>query len=56
MSLDSKLMIKRIRLQRDKIESFDVYPFNIDVVRNFEELNFENLNHHFAFQILQINF
>ena len=40
MSLDSNLMIKRISLDRDKIESFEEYPFNIDIVKNFEELKF----------------
>ena len=42
MSLDSKLIVKKIKLQRDKIKSFDVYPFNIDVVKNFEELAFDS--------------
>ena len=41
MSLESNLIVKKITLQRDKIESFDKYPFNIDVVKNFEELNFD---------------
>lgn len=39
---DSSLMIRRISLERDKIESFDKYPFNIDVVKNFKELNFDS--------------
>ncbi len=39
---DSSLMIRRISLERDKIESFDKYPFNIDVVKNFKELHFES--------------
>ncbi len=42
MSMDSKLMIKKISLDRDKIESFDEYPFNIEVVKNFQELNFDS--------------
>lgn len=42
MSIDSNLIIKKISLQRDKIKSFNKYPFNIDVVKNFEELNFDS--------------
>ena len=41
MGIDSNLIVKKITLQRDKIESFDKYPFNIDVVKNFDELNFD---------------
>ena len=41
MGLDSNLFIKKITLERDKIESFDHYPFNIDIVKNFEELEFD---------------
>lgn len=41
MGLDSNLYIKKITLERDKIESFDHYPFNIDIVKNFEELEFD---------------
>ena len=42
MGLDSNLIVKKITLQRDKIESFDRYPFNIEVVKNFEELNIDS--------------
>lgn len=42
MNLDSNLMIKKIYLEKDRIESFDKYPFNIEVVKNFEELNFDS--------------
>ena len=42
MSMDSKLMVTRISLERDKIQSFDKYPFNIEVVRNFHELKFDS--------------
>lgn len=38
MALDSKLFITRITLEKDKIEDFNKYPFNIDVVKNFEEI------------------
>ena len=40
MSIDSKLIIKKITLERDKIQTFQEYPFSIDVVRDFKELNF----------------
>lgn len=42
MSMDSKLIVKRISLERDKIKSYDDYPFNIEVVKNFHELNFDS--------------
>jgi predicted ATPase len=42
MSIDSNLIVKKITLKRDKIESYDAYPFNIEVVKNFEELNFDS--------------
>lgn len=41
MGFDSDLMVKKITLERDKIESFDKYPFNIDIIKNFKELNFD---------------
>ena len=42
MSMDSNLILKRISLQRDKIKSFNKYPFSIDIVKNFDELNFDS--------------
>ena len=42
MSMESNLIVKRVSLDKDKIESYNKYPFNIDVVKNFEELNFES--------------
>lgn len=42
MGLDSNLMVKVISLERDRIESFDQYPFNIEVVKNFHELKFKS--------------
>lgn len=42
MSLENNLIVKKISLERDKIKSFDNYPFNIEVVKNFYELNFES--------------
>lgn len=41
MGLDSKLMIRKIRLERDKIIDFDKYPFNIEIVKDFDELSFD---------------
>ena len=40
--MTNNLIIKRISLERNKIESFDIYPFNMDLVKNFEELNFDS--------------
>ena len=38
--MDSNLIVKKIILERDKIESFENYPFNIEIVKNFKELTF----------------
>lgn len=42
MGMDSDLIIKKISLDREKIASFDKYPYNIDVVKNFKELDFKS--------------
>ena len=42
MSMQSNLIVKKISLERDKIKSYDNYPFNIEIVKNFEELNFSS--------------
>lgn len=42
MGMDSNLIVKRISLEKDKIKSFDEYPFNIEVVKNFDELNLDS--------------
>ena len=42
MGLDSNLMIKKITLEKDKIDNFDVYPFSIDLVKKFEDLTFDS--------------
>ena len=39
MGIDSNLFVKNVALLRDEVESFKKYPFNIDVVKNFKELN-----------------
>lgn len=38
--LNSNLFIDKIGLNRDKINSFDEYPFNIEIIKDFNELNF----------------
>ena len=42
MWTDSNLIVKKITLERDKIESFDKYPFNIEIVKSFNELNIDS--------------
>ena len=38
MALDSNLFIQKIILDRKNIPSFDEYPFNIDIIKNFDEI------------------
>ena len=38
--LNSNLFIDKISINRDKINSFDEYPFNIEIIKDFNELNF----------------
>lgn len=38
--LKTNLFIDKISLNRDKISSFEEYPFNIEIIKNFEELKF----------------
>lgn len=42
MSLDSKLFIQKILLETDKIDSFDKYPFNIEIVKKFESIDIKS--------------
>lgn len=42
MDIENNLIIKKISLEREKIISFNKYPFNIDVIKNFDELNFDS--------------
>lgn len=37
--MDNDLFVKKITLDRENIDNFDVYPFNIDIIKNFTELN-----------------
>ena len=41
LDFESSLIIKKIILEKDKIENQNIYPFNIDVVKNFEELDID---------------
>lgn len=36
--LDNNLFVKKILLDKDKIENFNIYPFNIKVIKEFDEL------------------
>lgn len=36
------LFVQEIILKKDKIENFDIYPFNIEVVKNFESIKFNS--------------
>lgn len=40
MTLDSNLIVRKVSLMREEIESFDKYPFNIEIIKNFKELTF----------------
>jgi len=40
--MDSNLIIKKISLEKAKIKLFKEYPFNIEIVKNFNELIFES--------------
>lgn len=42
MGLYSNLIVKKISLDKDSIKDFNIYPFNIDVVKNFDELEFKS--------------
>ena len=42
MGLDSNLIVRKISLNRDEIKNFDIYPFNIEIVKNFKEFNFKS--------------
>ncbi len=38
--MDSHLIIRKIWLQREKIEAWNTYPFSIEVVKNLDSLSF----------------
>lgn len=41
MNINNELMIKKITLEKDKIKSQNIYPYNIEIVKNFTELNLD---------------
>ena len=38
--MKTNLFIDKISLNRDRISSFEEYPFNIEIIKNFNELKF----------------
>lgn len=40
MDFNNNLFVKKIVLERNKIDNFDEYPFNIDVIKNLDEIRF----------------
>ena len=38
--VNSKLMVSKIELNRDEIKDFNKYPFNIKIIKNFKNLEF----------------
>ena len=40
--MDEELIIKKIIFERDKVESFDKYPFNIEIIKNLKEIKFKS--------------
>ena len=38
--MHSELFVTKIALEREKIESYDVYPFNIEVIKGLNEIRF----------------
>lgn len=38
--MNNNLFVKSIILDRNKIDNFDTYPFNIDIIKDFEEVKF----------------
>lgn len=38
--MDNNLFIKKVIFDREKVDNFDKYPFNIDIIKNLDELTF----------------
>ena len=38
--MNSDLFIKKITLERDKISNYNIYPFNIEIIKQLSEINF----------------
>lgn len=40
--MNSDLFIRKIEFRRDKIDNFSIYPFNIELIKNFKELTLDS--------------
>lgn len=40
--MDNNLFIKKVIFDREKVDNFDKYPFNIDIIKNFDEITFDS--------------
>lgn len=40
--MDNNLFIKKVIFDREKVDNFDKYPFNIDIIKNLDELTFDS--------------
>lgn len=40
--MNNNLFIKKVILDREKVDDFSKYPFNIDIIKNLDELIFES--------------
>ena len=38
--MDNNLFVKRVLLDRDKIDDYSDYPFNIEIIKNFDKIEF----------------
>ena len=41
MALDSNLILKEVSLNHDEIPSYEKYPFNIPIIKDFQKLEFK---------------
>ena len=39
MIVKKDLFIKEISIEKNEIDNYNIYPFDIDLVKNFEKLN-----------------
>ncbi len=39
--MNNNLFIKKVIFDREKVDDFDKYPFNIDIIKGFDEIEFE---------------
>ncbi len=40
--MKNDLFVTKIQLERDKIDNYQVYPFNIDIIKNFHEIKIDS--------------